>query len=72
MGGEGFVWGGKPREVNLGKVERVEVAKVCSFRLFLISFSDNLVVERILLWGEFEYRGHYMWSKMKGFIGFRI
>jgi hypothetical protein len=44
---------------------------VC-FSLFLTSFSENLAVKRIWLWGEFEYRGNYMWRKMNESIGFRI
>jgi hypothetical protein len=30
------------------------------FSFFLTSFSENLVVERIWLWGEFEYHYDYV------------
>jgi hypothetical protein len=42
------------------------------FRFFLISFSENLVVGRIWLWGESEYHYDYVWGKIKLFIGLRI
>jgi hypothetical protein len=44
---------------------------VC-FSFFLTSFSENLAVERIWLWGESEYHYDYMWRKIKLFIGLRI
>jgi hypothetical protein len=42
------------------------------FRFFLTSFSENLAVRRIWLWGESEYHYDYMWRKIKLFIGLRI
>jgi hypothetical protein len=42
------------------------------FSFFLTSFSENLVVGRIWLWGESEYHYDYMWRKIKLFIGLRI
>jgi hypothetical protein len=35
---------------------------------FLTSFSENLVVGRIWLWGESEYYYDYVWRKIKLFI----
>jgi hypothetical protein len=42
------------------------------FSFFLTSFSENLAVRRIWLWGESEYHYDYVWSKIKLFIGLRI
>jgi hypothetical protein len=42
------------------------------FSFFLTSFSENLAVGRIWLWGESEYHYDYMWRKIKLFIGLRI
>jgi hypothetical protein len=42
------------------------------FSFFLTSFSENLAVGRIWLWGEFEYHYDYVCRKIKLFIGFRI
>jgi hypothetical protein len=42
------------------------------FSFFLTSFSENLAVERIWLWGESEYHYDYVWRKIKLFIGLRI
>jgi hypothetical protein len=39
---------------------------------FLTSFSENLAVERIWLWGESRYHYDYVWRKIKLFIGLRI
>jgi hypothetical protein len=44
----------------------------CLVQLFLTSFSENLAVERIWLWGESEYHYDYVWRKIKLFIGLRI
>jgi hypothetical protein len=49
--------------------------RACLFRLFFMSFSENLVVGRIWLWpcgGESEYRGDYVRRNTKGYIVFRI
>jgi hypothetical protein len=42
------------------------------FSFFLTSFSENLAVGRIWLWGESEYHYYYVWRKIKLFIGLRI
>jgi hypothetical protein len=42
------------------------------FNFFLTSFSKNLAVSRICLWGEIEYHYDYVWRKIKLFIGLRI
>jgi hypothetical protein len=42
------------------------------FSFFLNSFSENLAVERIWLWGESEYHYDYVWKEIKLFIGLRI
>jgi hypothetical protein len=42
------------------------------FSFFLNSFSENLAVERIWLWGESKYHYDYVWRKIKLFIGLRI
>ena len=42
------------------------------FSFFLTSFSENLAVGRIWLWGESEYHYDYVWRKIKLFIGLRI
>jgi hypothetical protein len=42
------------------------------FSFFLTSFSENLAVGRIWLWGESEYHYEYVWRKIKLFIGLRI
>jgi|SwirhisoilCB3_FD_contig_81_629151_length_1220_multi_4_in_0_out_0_3 hypothetical protein len=42
------------------------------FSFFLTSFSENLAVVRIWLWGESEYNYDYVWRKIKLFIGLRI
>jgi hypothetical protein len=42
------------------------------FSFFLTSFSENLAVERIWLWGESKYHYDYVWRKVKLFIGLRI
>jgi hypothetical protein len=42
------------------------------FSFFLTSFSENLAVGRIWLWGESEYYYDYVWRNIKLFIGFRI
>jgi hypothetical protein len=42
------------------------------FSFFLTSFSENLAVGRIWLWGESEYHYNYVWRKIKLFIGLRI
>jgi hypothetical protein len=41
------------------------------FNFFLISFSKNLAVRRIL-WREYDYRWDYILKKIKVSIGFRI
>jgi hypothetical protein len=35
------------------------------FSFFLTSFSENLAVGRIWLWGESEYHYDYVWRKIK-------
>jgi hypothetical protein len=42
------------------------------FSFFLTSFSENLAVGRIWLWGKSEYHYDYVYSKIKLFIGLRI
>jgi hypothetical protein len=42
------------------------------FSFFLTSFSKNLAVVRIWLWGESGYHYNYVWSKIKLFIWLRI
>jgi hypothetical protein len=42
------------------------------FSFFLTTFSENLAVGRIWLWGESEYHYDYVWRKIKLFIGLRI
>jgi hypothetical protein len=42
------------------------------FSFFLTSFSENLAVGRIWLWGESEDHYDYVWRKIKLFIGLRI
>jgi hypothetical protein len=42
------------------------------FSFFLTSFSENLAVGRIWLYGESEYYYDYVWRKIKLFIGLRI
>jgi hypothetical protein len=44
----------------------------CLVQLFLTSFSKNLAVGRIWLWGKSEYHYDYVCSKIKLFIGLRI
>jgi hypothetical protein len=46
--------------------------RACLVQLFLTSFSENLVVERIWLWEESEYCVHYVRRKMKWSKGFMI
>jgi hypothetical protein len=46
--------------------------RACLVQLFLTSFSENLAVGRIWLWGESEYHYDYVWRKIKLFIGLRI
>jgi hypothetical protein len=55
-------------------VEREDKKRLrgCLVQLFLTSFSENLAVERIWLWGESEYHYDYVWRKIKLFIGLRI
>jgi hypothetical protein len=42
------------------------------FSFFLSSFSENLAVGRIWLWGESEYHYDYVWMKINLFIGLKI
>jgi hypothetical protein len=42
------------------------------FSFFLTSFSENLAVERIWLWGESKYHYDYVCRKIKLFIWLRI
>jgi hypothetical protein len=42
------------------------------FSFFLTSFSENLAMRRIWLWGESEYHYDYVWRKIKLFIELRI
>jgi hypothetical protein len=42
------------------------------FSFFLISFSENLAMRRIWLWGKSEYHYDYVWRNIKLFIELRI
>jgi hypothetical protein len=58
-------------EYYFGKLNTIVLGPVW-FSFFLTSFSENLAVVRIWLWGESEYYYDYVWRKIKLFIGLKI
>ena len=71
----GVAWPGTTRgsdEARSAARPRTGMAWPVWFSFFLTSFSENLAVERIWLWGESEYYYDYVWSKIKLFIRLRI